>query len=371
MEELKLLLERQIILKEKDSEMYYRIKDKYKELKKFIVEKLGYELLIRSDFIKLEKLPGRAQEWMGIENFENPREYVFLMLLFIFLENKNKEEQFLLSHITEFIEANSLGEAVEWTSYKNRRSLIKIIKFAIEESLVKITDGEEDSFIKDESKEVLFESTGLSRYMPRNFSFNIMDIESVNHLEEHTKALLRRHTVYRRLLISPIVYNEGSMDEDYAYIKQHRSIIEKDFEEYLGWQLHVHRNGAMMIPHESDKVSYTFPRQSALSDVVLHLNKFIYEKLALNEVELQTDDCMIISKEIFREWIKMLKETMDQGWSKEYREASIDKLAFDIGTFMRKFQMIGEIEEKIIIYPLVAKVIGGYPKDFRKDEQHE
>ena len=75
---------------------------------------------------------------MGIDDFTEPREYVYLMLLLMFLEDKAKEEQFLLSHITEFISSNPIGDKADWTNYYTRRSLIKVLRFAVKNRIIKI-----------------------------------------------------------------------------------------------------------------------------------------------------------------------------------------------------------------------------------------
>ena len=41
MDEIKILLEKNFILKEEQRELYYSIKDHYKQIKPFIVDKLG------------------------------------------------------------------------------------------------------------------------------------------------------------------------------------------------------------------------------------------------------------------------------------------------------------------------------------------
>ncbi|MEL7596757.1 MAG: DUF2398 family protein, partial [Clostridiaceae bacterium] len=53
MKELLALLENYIILRENNRELYYSIKDRYEELKDFLVEKLGYNIIINEDFVKL------------------------------------------------------------------------------------------------------------------------------------------------------------------------------------------------------------------------------------------------------------------------------------------------------------------------------
>jgi uncharacterized protein (TIGR02678 family) len=266
MELLKSLLSNYMIFKDRDKELYYLIKDNYKAFKSFIVEKLGYELIIRGDFIKLEKLPGKCEAFMGIEEFDDPQQYVFLLLLLIFLEDRGKDEQFLLSHITEFISSNEVGEKVEWTDYFTRKSLIKALKFVIKNNLIRINDGSEDSFASEPGKEVLFESTGISKYMVRNFNINLSEETTVKDIIQREdydldgdKGVLRRYRVYRRLLLSPIVYREDGYEEDFEYIRNYRNIIEEDFKKYLNWNLQVHKNGALLVPPDSDKGYMLFP----------------------------------------------------------------------------------------------------------------
>ncbi len=378
MEELKALLEHNFILKEEDRELFYLIKDNYRHFKPFIIEKLGYELLIRGDFIRLEKLPGKAEEWMGIASFDDQKEYAFLMILFIYLEDKNKEDQFLLSHVTEFIAANMIGESIDWTQYKTRRSLIKVIKFVLSEKLIRVTDGEEDSFTQDGSKEVLFESTGLSKYMVRNFQTDVMKFKSYHDLEaEHEDFLtsdrgtLRKNRVYRRLILSPIVYHEGGVDEDYAYIKNYRNIIEEDFKKYLGWHFHLHRNGAIVFPDEKDKVSYEFPTNSGISDVILHVNAHICKKLKEGVLQRDQGDTIHLSESAFRELLKQVATEKAYGWSKEYRESSEEKLFKEVVYKMSYFCMLKREKDNLVILPLAGKIIGDYPETFEGGTQDE
>lgn len=371
MEELKMLLERDFILKEEERELYYRIKDSYKQMKPFIVDKLGYDLIIRGDFIRLEKRPGQAESWMGIKKFEDKVEYVFFMLLIMFLEDKNKEDQFLLSHITDYIVANRIGDEIDWTQYRTRKSLIKVLQVALTQKLIKITDGAEEDFIQDAHKEVLFESTGLSRYLVRTFDRDVAMIKSYRDLEMENEDLLdqergtiRKNRVYRKLLLSPIVYHKEGQDEDYAYIKNYRAIIEEDFRKYLGWTLQVHRNGAIVIPHEQDKVSYSFPNASALSDIILQLNSFIRREVSTGKWVRDAADRINIHEHEFEALVEALMMQKSEGWSKEYREASKERLIADLLKEMQRFKLASVKKDMIILLPLVGKIIGDYPSEF-------
>jgi len=375
MEELKSLVDNYFILKDKDKELYYAIKDSAKTFKSFITEKLGYNLMIRNDFIKLEKLPGRAEAWMGIEEFKDKNEYVFFMLMLMFLEDKGKEEQFLLSHVVEYISANSVSGEIDWTEYRIRRQLVNVIKYGINLSLFNVDEQEEKDFAQNEETEALYENTGLSKYVVRIFPIDIMKCRDYKDLEDYNKDILdsergfiRRNRVYRRLLLSPVVYNEGAEDEDYAYIKNFRARIEEDFRNYFNWSLQVHRNGALVVPSENENIKNGFPSTAGISDVVLHVNKRLYEAVKNGELKREANDVIMMTEENFRALLMSVKDIKGQGWSKEYRECSEDKLYSEVIAFMESFSMI-EKKDKLYIYPLIAKLIGDYFEDYLTDEE--
>ena len=80
------------IIKEKDKEKYYQIKDTIGMWQELIRDKLGYRLIDNSYVLKLEKLPGEAQPWMGITEFQSKEEYVLFCLVLMFLEDKVKRK---------------------------------------------------------------------------------------------------------------------------------------------------------------------------------------------------------------------------------------------------------------------------------------
>lgn len=374
MKELETLLENYWIIKHKDKELYYSIKDSIPSFKSFISDKLGYHMLINPYIIKLEKLPGKAEPWMGIEEFESVMEYAFLCLMLMFLEDKGREEQFVLSEVTEFIQGNYPGdEKVDWTLFRHRRHLIKMLRFVAEMGMIKVDDGDEQGFASSIETEVLYESTGLSRYFVRNFTMDVMNYNSYKDIEKedfaHTdtdRGIIRRHRVYRRLLMSPVVYNEGSDDADYEYIKNFRNVIANDLENFLEYNLHVHRNGALVVLSPEKNMKDMFPGGRAISDVVLLFNSLIREKAEKGILSLKADDSLVMSKAYFQSLVEELKTNYYSGWSKEYREMSLAALEKEIIEYMQSFNMLKVIKEgrEIEILPLSGKVIGKYPGDF-------
>ena len=372
MENLKKLLVNFYISKEYDRESYYAVKDNIKDFSSFLRDKLGYNVIIRGEFLKLEKIPGIAESFMGIDEFTEVREYSFLMLLLMFLEDKAKEEQFLLSHITEFISSNPIGDNVDWTNYYTRRNLIKVLRFSIKYKIIKINDGNEESFAKDSTKEVLFESAGISKYMVKVFNNNIDEKTTVedilkdeNFNTEADKGVLRKYRAYRRLLLSPIVYRNDGLLEDYEYIKTYRNAIEGDFEKYLGLNLQVHKNGALLIPEENKFQNIeTFPSNKGISDLTIHIITYINKIIKNEKDKLTNDDLFIMDKEDFEKLLEKVQKEKKNGLSKEYREMQFGKMCYEVINYMTRIKLIEEKEDKIIIYPLCGKIQGDYPRDY-------
>lgn len=128
MKPLEVLLSKRWILKSREKELYYQIKDEIGKNREFLTEKLGYQTIITPNLIKLEKIPAYAQNWMGIQEFTNLIEYIFLCMILMFLEDLDAGEQFVLSMLTEYIQTHTKEEQIDWTIYSYRRHLVKVMK---------------------------------------------------------------------------------------------------------------------------------------------------------------------------------------------------------------------------------------------------
>lgn len=372
------LLENYLILKERDKDLSYDVKDNIDKYKSFIYDNLAYDIIIKDDFIKLEKIPGIPEEWMGINEFTEIKEYIFFILLITFLEDKNKEEQFILSSITEYIEHNYPDEKIEWTIFKNRKSLIKVMKFAIDIGIIKKNDGSEEEFSKSETGDVLYESTGLSRYIVRRFSKNIEDSESYEDLlgDEFSGiskdlGTVRKNRVFRRLLLSPVVYNDENDNGDYDYIKSKRSFIRNTFEENLGWDIHIHKNGALAALENSNEVKDIFPNKKGESAAVLFINKEVRRNINSGNLKKEDNDTVVMRNSEFDEFIIEVRRTHGHGFTKTLRDVSEQVFINIIRNFMKDFSMIREEKDFTILMPIIGKVLGEYPEDYKGEAKDE
>ena len=114
MKALEILFNRRWVLKSEDKDLYYQIRDAVGEVRKYTTEKLGCQIIDNSMLVKMEKIPVIPETFMGIQSFTSKEEYVYLCILLMFLEDKDAQEQFVLSQLTEYMTAVMPGEITDW-----------------------------------------------------------------------------------------------------------------------------------------------------------------------------------------------------------------------------------------------------------------
>lgn len=367
MQDIHTLLSKRWILRREEPEVYYRLKDNYHIYSDFIKQKLGYNIIINPILIKAEKIPGSNQRYMGIQAFKEPKSYVFLCLVLMYLEEKEPHEQFVLGQVIDYVKNQYPSkEIIDWTVYNNRKQLIHVLRFCIEEGMIIINDGEDKYFTNSEqSVEVLYENTGASKYFMRRFSFDINELKTINDFDglewindDKDRGLIRRHRIYRRLFMEPIVYDQGQDDQDYLYIKNMRSVIRNDVETYLDGEFHLHKNGALILLNEL--TTHGFPNRKNISDIVIMMCGMIQSM----NLERNEEDTVVISVTKWEIMIKELKQTFDFGWGKSYREMALSHMMDEINEFMTTFGMLEVVEHDVKLLPMIGKIKGNYPKTF-------
>lgn len=379
MKVLEELLENYWTLSQFEKEKYDEIRQELDEKTiNFIKYKLGYKLIINPYIVKLEKIPGIPKSFMGIKEFSTKLEYIFLCLILIFLEEKVRKEQFILSQMIDYIQNSivdiDLGDIViDFNIYKQRQSMVKVLKYIRDLGFIKLYDGDENKFAENIENDVLYEVTGASKYFVRNFTSDISDCNLYTDIYEkeqlgldQEKGIERRQRVYRRLFTENVVYSESKDDQDYLYIKQYKNTIAQDVDQMLDSSLEIHKNGAYILLAEHEPFKNVFPSNKSVSDVVLFMNKILCEKLENKEFQKEDNDTILISEIEFSNIIKNLQENYSKGFSKEYREMDEIKLQEQILDYMKDFDMIRYEKDlkQYRIMPITFKVKGKYPNDF-------
>lgn len=378
MKPLEVLLSKRWILKNRDKELYYQLKDEIGKSRDFLTEKLGYQAIVTPNLIKLEKIPAYAQNWMGIQEFSNHLEYIFLCMILMFLEERDSGEQFVLSMLTEYIQGNIKEEQIDWTIYNYRRHLVKVMKYCVKVGILEIDDGSEDNFMKSDEGEVLYQNTGASRYFMKNFSRDISDYQKQeDFLKEEwigmneDRGIIRRQRVYRSLLMSPGIYLNDDTEEDFAYVRHYRGMIQEELDRFFDCELQVHKTSAFLVMGEDSNLGKSFPEENTLSDIVLLWCGLFRQKINDGDIEVPVGEDIVISTQQFVAISEECKRRYGNGWIKTYREMTMGEFCNKLKEYMIIMEMIKEIYDQIMIYPIVGKVEGCYPKDFKGGEANE
>lgn len=378
MKPLEVLLSKRWILKNRDKELYYQLKDEIGKSRDFLTEKLGYQAIVTPNLIKLEKIPAYAQNWMGIQEFSDHLEYIFLCMILMFLEERDSGEQFVLSMLTEYIQGNIKEEQIDWTIYNYRRHLVKVMKYCVKVGILEIDDGSEDNFMKSDEGEVLYQNMGASRYFMKNFSRDISDYQKQeDFLKEEwigmneDRGIIRRQRVYRSLLMSPGIYLNDDTEEDFAYVRHYRGMIQEELDRFFDCELQVHKTSAFLVMGEDSNLGKSFPEENTLSDIVLLWCGLFRQKINDGDIEVPVGEDIVISTQQFVAISEECKRRYGNGWIKTYREMTMGEFCNKLKEYMIIMEMIKEIYDQIMIYPIVGKVEGCYPKDFKGGEANE
>ena len=359
MNALEILLGRRWILKSRDRELYYQVKDQLGAVKRFLTEKLGYQVIVNPYLIKAEKMPAKPENWMGILEFHHKIEYVFFCIVLMFLEEKEAEEQFVLSELTEYIQGQYREEQVDWTIYSFRRHLIKVLKYCVSCGILNVDDGNEESFARDDSSEVLYENTGVSRYFMKNFTQDIMGFSSPEDFQkeewigvDEDRGIVRRQRVYRRLLMTMGMYRDPETEEDFAYVKNFRNMIQGELSEFLDCELHVHRSGAFLILGEDCRMGRCF---------------LIGEKIQEGKIVPGAEEQILLPREAFLGILEECRERYSRGFIKTYREMTTKEFCQEVLSYMKELSLIEERRGDIWVSGAAGKIAGQYPKDFLEE----
>ena len=377
--ELEYLLNNYWCVKEQNREEYFKIKNNLNYYKDFIQTKLGSRLIVNDRFIKLEKIPSVPKSYMGISNFSDTLEYTILFIILLFLEDKPKQEQFILSNLIDFITNTAttleLDKVPNWNILHHRKCLVNVINHLKELSIIKVVE-ENNIFTEDAKAEALYETTGLSNYYIREFKNNIQDYTSINdyitdEFSNQNEQLgdVRRYKVYRHLLYSLATYTEDLTDFEIDYLRRFRSSINNELNKYTEAELELTKNMAILLYDPITREKFDFPNNKAIADITLLVNNNILTKVDNKLLPLNQDETITISKESLSRIIKEVKQEYSSYFSKNYQDMPLDNFIKEVISYLKEYDMIRDNDLGYKIYPIVSKLTGYIPKE--KQEQLE
>src|SRR5690625_2709966 len=94
---LRLLMEKFWVLRRQEPGLYQLIREREKTIKRYVDDKFGFDLIVHQHFIKLEKIPVETKSWMGIQDFQEPRDNTMSCGELSFTDDQSVNDQLLFS----------------------------------------------------------------------------------------------------------------------------------------------------------------------------------------------------------------------------------------------------------------------------------
>lgn len=373
MNEFRTLLENFWICKDTDKETYYKVKRDIPNFQRFIREQLGWKLVHTENLLKLEKRPAHAESFMGIGEFSDIRDYCILCVVLMYLEDKEEQEQFLLSELLDYVETRlSPYLSVDWTSFTQRKSLVRVLQYMEKLQMLRVYEGRSEGFGSERGQEVLYENTGYSKYFATSFATDISGYQSWEDFEktdfeefEGNRGTLRVNRVYRQLAVCPSMFWETADDADSLYLKNQRHWVAKYIREHMGGNLDLYRHMACLSMDGDDCCGSVHPRDAMLPEVVLLLCGQIRKAVSEGRLEKQENEQIYTTGKQLSDLILSCRRMWGAGWSKEYREMDEERLVEQVLEYMADWLMIRQEGDRLVILPSAGRTAGIYPEDFK------
>lgn len=364
--------------RENDPKLYFDIKNNLDYYKDFIQKSLGSKLVVNDRFIKLEKIPAVPKSYMGIMEFTDTLEYIILFIVLLYLEDKPKGEQFILSYLTDYVLSTSKGlkldNVVDWNIQHHRKCLVNVINHLIELNIIKLVE-EKNLFTDDILAEALYESTGLANYFVRSFNGDITKYSELKDFitdefynQEQDIGIVRRNYVYRQLLYSLVFYSEDMTEAQIDYLRKNRVNINDTIEKYTNSSLELTKNMGLLFYEDGVNNSLYFPNNKGIADISLLINNKILSLIEKNELELDDKELVIVQSHNLKRIIKDVRNEYLEYFGKKYRDLVVDKFLKEVIDYMLEYDFISydSIHDSYKIKPMVGRLVGSINK---ADEQ--
>ena len=371
MDEFRVLLDRFWIRRDEDRELFYQVRRKLPAIRRAAQEQFGWEVICTEQVIRLVKEPARAQPAFGIPEFSEVQDYCLLCGVLLLLEDKDDGQRFLLSELTQALLAyvKPYMPDLAWERYQCRTSLVRVLLYAEHLGLLRSFEGESDGFAAHQDQEVLYENTGLSRHFSVHFHRDITGYTSVKDFDappedgpDQDRGTFRTWRVYRQLALAPAAYWDDPADSIYAYIKNQRSILQRNLDEAIGGKLQIYHNGAFFLPEAGVSCGDSFPRDQMLSDILLLLSERLSEKVNCGAFVRDPDDRVHLPRTIFAEELDALRQEYGALWGKTVAEKDLSALTQDVLDELLYWDFASVQAEVVTLQPGFALWQGVYPK---------
>mgnify|MGYP006285588223 CR=1 FL=1 len=311
-------------------------------------EKLGFELVFGSDYIKLEKVSPYSHSDF---DFKNRESYIYLVFLLKYLdyevsikENKYFDLKKFLQWFNEEYE-KFFSESLALQEREVRINLLEALNYLEDNNFLEQAIGDDEIFLDNnlssEDNLIYSITDNIVNFINANsLSVDLIDDFSLERLED---SFTLEQRAYQKLIFSPVIFKRET--KVYNFIKQNRGGIEEDLNQVLSGTIEVYEE-FLFFNFEEDSISATrFKQLGKVSGNTSYLDRFIYliiERLVrYPEDEINKDELFQLIGETGNDYPDFLNNKL----AKKIKSRSSKFLREEIIKKLEKFSMLKEESE--------------------------
>ncbi|MFD2334529.1 TIGR02678 family protein [Cohnella sp. GCM10020058] len=356
------------IHRDTQSDLYFQILARKADIADIVREYFGYRLLLRNEFVKLEKIPVSPKTFMGIVDFTSSLHYIFFCCFLAYLEDRGEDKQFTLHNACDAIRMYYPEEAAPfaWEERSHRKAFIEVLRHCVKLRLVYVVDRNIDEFRDDERHDVLFQTTPYFRHFTPLYFFDLSKIQNRSQLEEHIEKEIVHGTTPRQRLLRRF-FLESAVDDDELSPEEVKFLVEElermndmisgSFEY---WHLErYHRT--TMLTHAENRYGDYYPKDEQISNAAVQYATLIWDKVNSQEITLDYNGRVLCLQFEAINWFQEIKNLHSHGWTKSFTERPLTVIWREVMEYMSDFHMADAYSDgQVVFYSATGRVTGDY-----------
>lgn len=358
------------IHRDTQADLYFQILARKADIADIVREYFGYRLLLRNEFIKLEKIPVTPKAFMGVGDFTTSLHYIFFCCFLAFLEDNGEDRQFTLQNACDAIRMYYPEEAVTfaWEERSHRRAFADVLQHCVKLRLVYVVDRDIDGFRDNEEHDVLFQTTPYFRHFAPLYFIDLSEIQNRDQLEEYIVKEIAsdttpRQRLLRRFFLESAVYDDELSEEEVKLLEDREELErlnEMISERFEYWHLERY-HCTTMLTHAENRYGDYYPKDEQISNAAVQYATLIWDKVNSQEVALDHNGRVLCSEYEAITWFQEIKNLHSHGWTKSFTERPITAIWREVLEYMSDFRMADALTgEQVVFYSAAGRVTGEY-----------
>jgi uncharacterized protein (TIGR02678 family) len=337
-------------------------------------EHTGWHIEYRGGLFRLLRQPDILPSNFGKNKLQEARDFACLVWALSYAASRQMtgyggEQQFLLSHLIQYIVEQSLSarssEGLDFEKKSNRYSMMRALKYLRDIGGLQLVEGQEQEWI-DRRTEVLYEFTDVA-----SLFITALDLEAVATVAHHRcnnsplqpaliavsgPPLMR---AWRILLVEPVFLRYDD-PEGFAELNKYAEGVARTVTESFGWLLEVNRDYACIV-RSSGAPADNVPLLhlgSAIDQIVALLCRVFKDEFAAQHLISDTYGCVKVPlSEIEYLFTTSIRPHYGQKWGKEAQETPATTLLKEALKKMRQAGLLRGPDNAgdVLLLPLATR----------------